>query len=143
MGKSTLARNDFVILKLIKDEKMTVKKDGRILRNGKEIGSDSHSRGGKKRYRKILYDGKLLYAHRIVWAAYGGKLSSFLQINHKDKDGTNNEISNLELVTPSENVIHGNITRVRGIRRGGMSAAEARKKWIEGRKRGNDGKING
>lgn len=49
-----------------------------------------------KHYRK--------YVHRLVCAALLGK--SKLVVNHKDKDKTNNNLSNLEYVTQSENIKH-------------------------------------
>lgn len=44
--------------------------------------------------------------HRLVWLTFRGKIPKPLQINHIDGDKTNNHLSNLELVTASENVRH-------------------------------------
>lgn len=52
--------------------------------------------------------------HRIVAAAFIGKSSS--QINHKDGNKENNAVSNLEYVSPRENLIHA--TRILHKRRG-------------------------
>jgi hypothetical protein len=46
------------------------------------------------------------YIHKLVCAAFIGPCPQGYQVNHKDFDRTNNHISNLEYVTPSENVRH-------------------------------------
>lgn len=39
-----------------------------------------------------------LRLHRAVWEFYNGKIPPCMQVHHKDKDLTNNDISNFELV---------------------------------------------
>ena len=45
--------------------------------------------------------------HRIVWEAFNGPIPPGMQINHIDEDKTNNNLDNLELVTPTENLNYG------------------------------------
>ncbi len=47
-----------------------------------------------------------MFAHRLVWIAYNGPIPDGLQINHKDLNKANNCLSNLEVVSPSENIQH-------------------------------------
>lgn len=58
---------------------------------------------------KVIYWFKRNYlVHRLVAAAYLG-LDIYdlkIQVNHKDFDKLNNHISNLELVTPGQNIRH-------------------------------------
>lgn len=49
----------------------------------------------KKIYRTIL-------AHRWVWENIYGTIPDGMEIHHKDKDKSNNEIENLEIVSRSE-----------------------------------------
>lgn len=52
-------------------------------------------------------DLKRKYVHRVVWEAFNGPIPEGLQINHKDENKLNNSLSNLSLVTPSENMNWG------------------------------------
>lgn len=45
-------------------------------------------------------------AHRIVYSYFKGEIPDGMQINHIDGDKGNNALSNLEVVTPSENMRH-------------------------------------
>lgn len=47
------------------------------------------------------------YLHRLLYEAFIGEIPSDKQINHKDENKMNNDISNLELVTPRENCMYG------------------------------------
>ena len=61
------------------------------------------------RYGYVVYglsnNGKVTWitAHRLVYNAFVGSIPKGMQINHIDEDKTNNNINNLELVTPKEN----------------------------------------
>lgn len=65
------------------------------------------NKNGYKTYN-ISIDGekKRLYAHRMVAETYLPKIKGKTEVNHKDGDKLNNDISNLEWVTSSENKIH-------------------------------------
>ena len=49
---------------------------------------------------------KDFYVHVLVATLYLEQLPGKSQVNHKDRDKSNNDVSNLEWVTPSENMIH-------------------------------------
>jgi len=46
------------------------------------------------------------FIHRLVLIAFVGSCPDGYQCNHKDGDKTNNHLSNLEWVTPSQNINH-------------------------------------
>ena len=56
----------------------------------------------------IRIDGKYkyVYAHRMVYENFIGEIPVGMDINHIDGDKTNNDISNLEIVTRIENIRH-------------------------------------
>ena len=48
--------------------------------------------------------GKLYYIHRVIWEAFNGEIPSDMEVDHIDNDTSNNDISNLQLLTRRENV---------------------------------------
>jgi hypothetical protein len=54
-------------------------------------------------YRQVYVDGRLCYAHRIIWALVHGKDADGY-IDHIDRDHLNNRISNLRIGTHSMNM---------------------------------------
>ncbi len=93
-----------------------VSKDGRIwtkrsnsgrLRPEWELLQGSINEDG---YQKVaLYANrkpKQKLGHRVIWETWVGPIPSDREINHKDGVKTNNNLSNLELVTDQENSIH-------------------------------------
>jgi hypothetical protein len=57
-------------------------------------------------YRKVQIGGVSVFAHRVVWMAAHGPIPPGLAINHRDRDGHNNALINLELVTDHGNNKH-------------------------------------
>jgi len=71
------------------------------------LGVHLYRRGDRRRF----------LVHRLVAAAFLGPCPEGHEVNHKDRDRSNNTATNLEYVTPSENQLHAN-------RSGGGSAGE-------------------
>jgi hypothetical protein len=44
--------------------------------------------------------------HRLLWETFVEPIPEGMVINHKDGDKYNNDLSNLEVVTPSDNALH-------------------------------------
>jgi hypothetical protein len=64
------------------------------------------SGSNSKRLAVSLGRGKKQYVARIVASAFIGEIPDGLQVNHIDGDPLNNKVTNLEICTRSENVIH-------------------------------------
>lgn len=54
------------------------------------------------------------YVHRLVAELFLPEWDSELQVNHIDGDKWNNHVSNLEMVTPSQNILHAHKTGIGG-----------------------------
>ena len=89
-------------------EKYLITKDGKVYRRSKgaliEVAQYTDRYGYKA--VTIFLDGvkKNRTVHRLVAEFYLGKDPR--QINHKDGDKKNNNLDNLEYVTPGENLLH-------------------------------------
>lgn len=73
-----------------------------IIKTFSEI--DFSRTGGHVGKRYLSTHGQ--YVHRLVAEAWIGEIPEGYEVNHKDGNKTNNEISNLKIVTPSENIRH-------------------------------------
>lgn len=104
-------------LELLRTGTLSIDDDGRIWRHKILAGRgrvDVEKRraeniGGKGYFRLTMQiDGRLrsVMAHRVVWTFLRGPIPDGLQINHKDSDKQNNNISNLEVVDASGNMRH-------------------------------------
>lgn len=73
----------------------------------------------------------IVYAHRLVWVATNGPIPGGKEINHIDGNKSNNRLSNLELVTKSENQQHSlNVTKTHfNLSNGGEKHPEAVLTW--------------
>lgn len=89
----------------------------RLMTSGAYIGEDWHvySGNGKPLSRmcrngyymvRKMYDGHVynFMEHRVIWYFHYGSIGENMVINHKDFDRSNNDITNLELVSQSENI---------------------------------------
>lgn len=71
---------------------------------------------------------KLALAHRMVALAFLGHRDKGQQVNHKDSNKTNNHVSNLEWVSPKENIAH---SAKQGIRQASTNPNYVRKLTFE------------
>ena len=84
-----------------------INEDGEVFsKKGKPLCQWKDNMGYKQ---VVLYkDGKRYYkrVHRLLYEAFYGRIPDDLFINHIDGKKDNNKLSNLELVTNSENIKH-------------------------------------
>jgi len=75
---------------------------GKIKYNNNKV-TYGHGSGG---YLKASFNKKCFFVHRIVAQTFIVNPDNKEYINHKDGNRTNNNIDNLEWVTPKENAVH-------------------------------------
>lgn len=81
---------------------------------GKTWAGESAHRAVKNRLIKgysivdLCKNGKYFRrsVHRMMWGAFNGPIKSKLEVNHKDLNSSNNQLTNLELVTHQQNIQH-------------------------------------
>lgn len=81
-------------------------------------------------YIQIQINYKLYLAHRLVWTYHNGEIQTGFEIDHIDRNPSNNKIENLRIATRSQNC--SNRTKQENNTSGfkGVSWSKQRKKWI-------------
>ena len=82
-------------------------------RNGNIVGARGHQLKRIQHhtgYNVLTVNYKQYRWHRFVWECWNGVIEDDLTINHLDGDKTNNDLSNMELVTIGENIRHAHLT---------------------------------
>lgn len=89
--------------------------DGRIIRieklskNGKALQrrliTPTRAKNGYRTVRLYNKDGvmKQFYLHRLIWEAFNGEIPKSLEVCHEDCNRENNNLSNLQLLTHTQN----------------------------------------
>lgn len=78
---------------------------------------------------------RLFYVHRAMWYLAYGTIPEGMQVNHIDENKLNNSLSNLNLMTPKENVNWGTgIERRAAKQRGQKRTEETKSKMSESHK---------
>lgn len=101
-------------IKVAISSRYTIDEDG-IVRNKKTGKVNRPCKNKNGYYKHILYlRGSLgghikvaIYLHRLVAMFHLEDWNESLQVNHKDGDKSNNKKDNIEMVTASQNILHG------------------------------------
>lgn len=95
-----------------KTYEVTVHSDGRIFIGDREPSKMDNGAGylavaiGYSRINSGRLSPKLQYVHRLVAKAFLPNPDNLPQVNHKDFDKSNNDVSNLEWVSRANNIQH-------------------------------------
>lgn len=79
--------------------------DSIIFMNPKKAG-EINQRKSSDGYVVISFNGAKYYVHRLMYETFIGEIKKGYQINHINGKKADNRLENLEVVSPSENIIH-------------------------------------
>lgn len=98
-------------------------RDGKLYRGGKEAGG-LHNAG----YRRVRVDGMYYLSHRVIFALTHGRWPE-ADVDHKDRQGLNNDPTNLREATHHDNMRNGSLrcNNTSGVP--GVSWDSERSKW--------------
>lgn len=85
----------------------------------------------QNRYKRVAINGQRYFVHRIIWIMHNGEIPKNYEIDHIDRNGLNNKLENLRLVTRRENILNSNIVlSVSPFNKfGGVGYRKDRKRW--------------
>jgi len=98
------------------DSIYTITEDGDVFsykhNNKRKLKPQKASQSKKGYFQVRLFEpkgsgdvfGKLHYVHRLVWETYKGDIPEGKQIDHIDSNTSNNNVDNLQLLTPRQNM---------------------------------------
>ncbi len=114
-----MRKNEKAFFDLVNRGVYKIYKNGNIYRCKRKIRCRNEYRDHKPRlinqmdrdnYIKIVfgYNGKIIniYAHRVILLYFNGDIPKGFESNHKNNIKNSNRLSNLEVVTRSENMLH-------------------------------------
>ena len=77
-----------------------------IIFNGFRYFRDKYGYYNLSQKNKLKHPELERRLHRAIWKSYNGEIPKGYHIHHKDHNKENNDISNLELISPSAHSIH-------------------------------------
>ena len=75
-----------------------------IVSQSKQRFNGNHYWAGAPRYYRRVFRKKSYLLHREVWKHHNGKIPPNMHIHHKDNNWHNNQIENLECLTPQDHL---------------------------------------
>lgn len=106
--------------------------EGKLLRKYSSGGKLENSEAGylcEDGYVKVEINDKTTGAHRIIWELFNGPIPEGLEIDHIDRNRSNNLIENLRLFTRQQNCQHQGITKRNKSGFKGVSFHKGSNKW--------------
>ena len=96
---------------MIDENKYEFKEDG-IYSKTRNKKINGYKIGTAKKYNQFKFicsDGnkKSLYIHVALWIHFNGDIPNDMEINHKDENTSNNALSNLEIMSHTDNMNYG------------------------------------
>lgn len=108
------------------DDLYLINSSGEVFSNISNKTLRHNNRNGYRSVRiSVRGEVRTLSVHRLVLTVFTGDYPG-MQVNHKDGDKTNNDISNLEWVSAKDNIKHAIETGLRGPQKLKLSSEEVR-----------------
>lgn len=96
--------------KVIK-EKYKINNLGMIVNTESKQILSGHDRNG---YKRMMLLGKSYSLHKLLWESFMGPIPEGMVLDHIDGDRSNNDLTNLRLVSQSENMLNAQINGHKG-----------------------------
>lgn len=103
-------------------------KDMPLFWNTRYAGKEAFTSDNGKGYRQGAINGKLYFAHRVIWALKNGEWPE-ADIDHIDHNRSNNKIDNLRSVTRSDNSKNISLSSANKSGVNGVHWCSTRSKW--------------
>ena len=100
--------------------------DGNLYKKDGSLAGTPHSTG----YIQITVNNRLYLAHRIIWEMHNGPIPHDKILDHKNRIRTDNNITNLRLVTYSQNQRNRSKNKNNTSGYSGVYWDAARKLWV-------------
>jgi len=97
---------DRELIRILKQGPTLIRKNGRVLKCRKIGNKNRNSIYNQVAIYDINRNRCVKMVHRLVAEAFIGDIPESYVVNHKDFNGLNNNVNNLEITTQKDNVIH-------------------------------------
>lgn len=99
-------------MKTTTNGKFTLRSDGTVWRTSKRRSRIVKQSIGSHGYKQVWFNNEVCLVHRLLAESFIPNPKKLQQVDHKNRNKLNNDLNNLEWVTPKENSRRANNIKV-------------------------------